>query len=39
MSRAACNIMGVILSQELKADDIPVQLLHPGFNRTEMTKK
>ena len=31
--------MGVILSQELKAADIPVQLLHPGFNRTQMTQK
>jgi len=39
MSRAACNIMGCILSQELRADNIPVQLLHPGFNRTAMTKK
>jgi len=39
MSRAACNIAGVILSQELKAADVSVQLLHPGFNRTEMTKK
>jgi len=39
MSRASCNIMGVILSQELRADDIPVQMLHPGFNRTAMTQK
>lgn len=39
MSRAACNIMGVILSQELAADQIPVQMLHPGFNRTAMTEK
>jgi len=39
MSRAACNIMGCILSQELKAADIPVQMLHPGFNRTAMTQK
>lgn len=39
MSRAATNIMGCILSQELKAAHIPVQMLHPGFNRTEMTKK
>lgn len=39
MSRAACNIMGVILSQELKADNIPVCMLHPGFNRTAMTQK
>lgn len=39
MSRAACNIMGVLLSEELKAKGIAVVLLHPGFNRTEMTKK
>jgi len=39
MSRAACNIMGVILSQELRAANIPVQMLHPGFNRTAMTQK
>jgi NAD(P)-dependent dehydrogenase (short-subunit alcohol dehydrogenase family) len=39
MSRASCNIMGVILSQELKAAGLPVQMLHPGFNRTAMTQK
>jgi len=39
MSRAACNIMGVILAQELAADGISVQMLHPGFNRTAMTQK
>lgn len=39
MSRAACNIMGVLLSEELKSKGISVTLLHPGFNRTEMTKK
>jgi NAD(P)-dependent dehydrogenase (short-subunit alcohol dehydrogenase family) len=39
MSRAACNIMGALLSQELKSKEIPVVLLHPGFNKTEMTKK
>lgn len=39
MSRAACNVMGVILSQELKPEGIPVVLLHPGFNRTSMTQK
>jgi len=39
MSRAACNIMGVILAQELKADGVSVQMLHPGFNRTAMTQK
>ena len=39
MSRASCNIMGVILSQELKAADISVTMMHPGFNRTAMTQK
>jgi len=39
MSRAACNIAGVLLSQELKGKGVAVILLHPGFNRTEMTKK
>ena len=39
MSRASCNIMGVILSQELKPAGISVQLIHPGFCRTTMTKK
>eukprot|EP00514_Thraustochytrium_sp_LLF1b_P009052 CAMPEP_0184553696 /NCGR_PEP_ID=MMETSP0199_2-20130426/32964_1 /TAXON_ID=1112570 /ORGANISM="Thraustochytrium sp., Strain LLF1b" /LENGTH=329 /DNA_ID=CAMNT_0026949525 /DNA_START=40 /DNA_END=1029 /DNA_ORIENTATION=- len=39
MSRAATNMMGRLLSFELKADGIPVALLHPGFNRTEMTQK
>ena len=39
MSRAACNIAGVLLSEELKAKGVSVLLLHPGFNRTEMTKK
>mmetsp|Transcript_37436 Transcript_37436/g.76318 ORF Transcript_37436/g.76318 Transcript_37436/m.76318 type:complete len:333 (-) Transcript_37436:139-1137(-) len=39
MSRAACNIAGVLLSEELKSKGYAVILLHPGFNRTEMTKK
>eukprot|EP00746_Dinoflagellata_sp_MGD_P152246 gnl/MRDRNA2_/MRDRNA2_83533_c0_seq1.p1 gnl/MRDRNA2_/MRDRNA2_83533_c0~~gnl/MRDRNA2_/MRDRNA2_83533_c0_seq1.p1 ORF type:complete len:302 (+),score=58.64 gnl/MRDRNA2_/MRDRNA2_83533_c0_seq1:80-985(+) len=39
MSRAACNIGMVLLSEELKAQGVSVGLLHPGFNRTEMTKK
>jgi NAD(P)-dependent dehydrogenase (short-subunit alcohol dehydrogenase family) len=39
MSRAACNIGGVLLAQELKAQKIPVLLVHPGFNRTGMTAK
>ena len=39
MSRAACNIAGVLMSEELKKLQIPVVMLHPGFNRTQMTKK
>lgn len=39
MSRAACNIGGALLSEELKSKKIPVILLHPGFCRTEMTAK
>jgi len=39
MSRAACNMGGVLLAQDLKPHNIPVQMLHPGFNRTTMTSK
>jgi len=39
MSRAACNIAAVLLSEELAAAGIAVVLLHPGFNKTEMTAK
>merc|ERR1719460_2434057 len=39
MSRAACNIGGVLLAEELKKQGIPVLMLHPGFNRTGMTSK
>ena len=39
MSRAACNIGAVLLSQELKAKGIPVLMIHPGFNKTGMTAK
>jgi len=39
MSRAACNIAGVLMSEEFKPSGIPVALLHPGFNRTDMTAK
>lgn len=39
MSRAACNIAAALMSEELKKDGIPVVLLHPGFNRTDMTAK
>lgn len=39
MSRAACNIGAMLMSEELKAIEVPVVMLHPGFNRTEMTAK
>jgi NAD(P)-dependent dehydrogenase (short-subunit alcohol dehydrogenase family) len=39
MSKAAENMMGVLLSLELKKHGIIVTLLHPGFNKTDMTKK
>ena len=39
MSRAACNIGAVLLSQELKPKGVPVLMLHPGFNKTGMTAK
>jgi len=39
MSRAACNIAGALQAEELRKKGITVLLLHPGFNRTEMTKK
>merc|ERR1719433_1547200 len=39
MCRAACNIGGVIMSEELKSAGVPIVMLHPGFNRTEMTAK
>lgn len=31
--------MSVLLAQELKAKGIAVGILHPGFNKTEMTAK
>lgn len=39
MSRAACNIAGALMSEELKSAGVPLVLLHPGFNRTGMTAK
>merc|ERR1712232_802488 len=39
MSRAACNIAAVLQAEELKKLGFSVILLHPGFNRTEMTAK
>ncbi|CAJ1949624.1 unnamed protein product [Cylindrotheca closterium] len=39
MSRAACNMAGVLQAEELRSKGYSVILLHPGFNRTEMTAK
>ena len=39
MSRAACNIGCALLGEELRSAGVPVGILHPGFNRTEMTQK
>lgn len=39
MSRAACNIAGVLQAEELRKQGYSVILVHPGFNRTEMTAK
>jgi len=39
MSRAACNMAGKLLSEEVKDLGYSVILLHPGFNKTGMTKK
>lgn len=39
MSRAACNIAGVLQAEELRSKGYTVIMLHPGFNRTDMTKK
>jgi len=39
MSRAACNMAGVLQAEELRSKGYTVVLLHPGFNRTEMTAK
>ena len=39
MSRAACNIAGALQAEELRPKGVSVILLHPGFNRTEMTAK
>merc|ERR1719311_1089956 len=39
MSKTAANMGARLLSQELKPEGISVVMLHPGFARTEMTKK
>lgn len=39
MSKAAANMMCVLLAQEVKPKGIAVGILHPGFNKTKMTEK
>jgi len=39
MSKAAANMAGVLAANELKSKGIAVAILHPGFNRTDMTRK
>lgn len=39
MSKAAANMMSVLLAQEFKDKKIAVGILHPGFNKTDMTAK
>ena len=37
MSKAAVNMAGRSLANDLKNDGVAVAILHPGFVRTEMT--
>ena len=37
-SKTALNMVGHLLSYDLKDKEIAVGMLHPGFMRTEMTK-
>lgn len=39
MSKSAANMGGVLLAQELAPKGVLVQMLHPGFNKTDMTAK
>jgi len=39
MCKAAANMCGVLMAEELRPKGIAVANLHPGFNRTEMTRK
>lgn len=39
MSKAAVNMVGVGLARDLADREISVALIHPGYVRTEMTKK
>lgn len=37
-SKAALNMVGKLLSLDLKEQGVVVSIVHPGFMRTEMTK-
>lgn len=37
-SKAALNMVGKLLSFDLKNEEVIVSIVHPGFMRTEMTK-
>lgn len=39
MSKSAANMGSVLLAQEFKKHGVAVGVLHPGFNKTEMTAK
>ena len=39
MSKAAANMAGKLCANELRGSGIAVSILHPGFNRTDMTSK
>lgn len=39
MSKSAQNMMAKLLANELKSEGIVVSVLHPGFCRTDMTRK
>ena len=39
MSKAAANMAGKLLAIEMKRRGVSVSILHPGFNKTDMTKK
>lgn len=39
MSKAAANMMAMLLAQEVRSKGIAVGIFHPGFNKTGMTAK
>lgn len=39
MSKAAANMMSMLLKKEVEGKGIMIGVFHPGFNRTEMTER